>query len=204
MGTIELIARLEHFYLNYGYPAVFLSGLVEISPLGWVIPGGLILAGGGFYAFNGKVSLYGILIAAWLGAWITFFLAYVFGNKTGMLLVKKLKQEKNAERAKLLLKRHGAMILTTSMMANLTRFWVAYIAGLQRYNFTRFVFYSGVASLAWSSLMVIIGFLAGSEREKFEAGLSSLGILSWGLVFLAAGIIYWKTRKEFKAFKEEK
>jgi len=98
MTIVEPIARLESFYSDYGYPAVFLSGLIEISPLGWLVPGGLILAGGGFY--------------------------------------------------------------------------------------------SGVASLAWSSLLVIVGFLAGSEREKLEAGLAGLGILSWGLVFLAAAIIY--------------
>ena len=203
MDAITLITKLEDFYLAYGYPMVFLSGLIEISPLGWTIPGGLVVAGGGFYAYGGKISLLGILVASWLGAWLTFLMAYILGNKTGMFLVKKLRQEKNAARAKLLLKRHGPTILTTAMLANLTRFWVAYIAGAQGYSLVRFIFYSGVASLAWSSLMVIIGYLAGSGRQNLEAGLAGLGILSWALALPAMGIIYLKTRKEFKQFKEE-
>jgi membrane protein DedA with SNARE-associated domain len=203
MNTVQLIIEFEKFYLNYGYPVIFLSSLIEISPLGWTIPGGLILAGGGFYAFGGRISLLGVFISGWLGGWFSFVTAYLLGNKTGLLLVRKLKQEKNARRAKLILKRHGASILTTSMMANLTRFWIAYIAGLQKYSFLKFMFYSGVASLTWSSLMIVVGYLAGSKRQGLEAGLASIGILAWILVFLALGIIYWKTKKEFKQFKEE-
>ncbi len=202
MDATELIRGLEGFYLSYGYPLVFLSALVEISPLGWTIPGGFILAGGGFYSFGGNISLFGILIAGWLGSWLTFLAAYTIGNKTGMWLVKKLKQEKNARRAKILLKRHGGAILSTSMMANLTRFWVAYVAGSQDYNLVRFVFYSGMASLTWSSLMVILGYLAGSGRGSLESGLARLGVIGWLLLAIAALVIYLKTRKEYEEFIE--
>lgn len=202
MDAAEIIKSLENLYLSYGYPVVFLSALIEISPMGWTIPGGLILAGGGFYSYGGNISLLTILVAGWLGSWFTFFLAYLIGNKTGMWLVKRLKQEKNAERAKILLKRHGGAILITSMMANLTRFWVAYVAGSQNYSLFKFTFYSGAASLTWSSLMVIIGYLAGSEREKLETGVARLGIIGWLFLLIALAVIYWKTKKEYEEFKE--
>lgn len=198
---IGLITKLESFYLQYGYLAVFFSAFVETSPLGWAIPGGLILAGGGFYAYGGNISLLGILLSSWTGTWLTFLLAYALGNKTGLSLVKKLRQEKNVQKARLLLKRHGGTILTTSLMANLTRFWVAYVAGLQKYSPPRFLFYSGAASLTWSSLMVVVGYLAGSERENLETGLASLGVLAWVFVFLALFVAYKKVKKEFKQVK---
>jgi membrane protein DedA with SNARE-associated domain len=88
-------------------------------------------------------------------------------------------------------------------MANLTRFWVAFIAGTQNYNFPKFLFYAGAASLTWNSLLVTVGYLAGTEREQIESGLAKLGILAWILLVIALVVIYWANKKEFKLSKGE-
>lgn len=203
MNAVEIISSLEALYLSYGYLIVFLSSLIEITPLGWTIPGGVLLAAGGFFAYSGRLSLLGVIVFSWLGAWATFIFAYLLGNKIGYRVVKRLRQEKNAERAKTLLQKHGGMILTTSMMANLTRFWVAFVAGAEDYNFFKFLFYSAAASLTWSSLMVVIGYLAGSERVHLESSLARLGLVAWILFAVSGAFIFWKARKEFKHFKGE-
>lgn len=198
---MELIKEIEQIYLSWGYLIVFLGSFIEITPMGWAVPGGLILAGGGFYAYGGGLSLHIVLLASWLGAWLTCAAAYVLGNKSGAYFINKLKQEKNAEKAKLLLSRHGPVILTTSLMANLTRFWVAYIAGAQRYNFLKFLFYSGTASLAWTSLWVVVGYLTGIGKENLEKGIAGLGVFAWVFAFGAIGLIFFKIKKEFKEFR---
>lgn len=203
MYPTALLNQLEALYLLYGYPIVFLSSFIEISPVGFAIPGGFILALGGFYSFGGELALFGIILFAWLGSWLTFLIAYYLGRTTGLSLVKLLKQEKNAKKAKTLLKKHGGVILTTSLMAGLIRFWVAYVAGTQKYSFPRFLFYSAMASLTWSSLWVVIGYLAGSERAKLENIVVRLGVLAWGFAILALAIIYLKTKKEFRQITEE-
>lgn len=203
MGTVSFIVTIEQIYLSWGYAIIFLSSLIETTPLGWAIPGGAILALGGFYSYGRTVVLVITLTAGWFGQWFTFLIAYFIGAKSGHALVKKFKQEENAGRAKILLEKHGGVILTTSMLANLTRFWVAYVAGMQNYNIFRFLFYSGAASLTWTSLMVTVGYLAGSERGSLERGLASLGIVAWGLVVVALGVIYWKTKREFGEFKKD-
>lgn len=203
MSAENIINGLEIIYLNVGYLLVFLSALIEITPFGWTIPGGIIVAGGGFYSYGGEISLFSVLVAGWFGSWLTFLGAYLLGNKTGMWLVKKLRQEKNARRSEILLKKHGGIILITSMMANLTRFWVAYVAGYQNYHVIKFVFYSGAASLTWSSLMVSVGYLAGSGREQLETGIARLGILGWILLLIALAVIYLKTQKEFKILEDK-
>jgi membrane protein DedA with SNARE-associated domain len=202
MDLTELISTIEILFASYGYLIVFLASFIEISPLGWAIPGGLVLSVAGFFAYGEKLTLFSILLAGWMGSWLTFLLAYYLGDKTGLKLAKKLKQEKNAQKARYLLEKHGAVILTTSMLASLTRFWIAYVAGSQKYNKFRFLFYSGAASLTWSSLMIVVGYLAGAEREQLEYGLARLGIISWLLLFVALGVIYWKTRKEFDEYKK--
>jgi membrane protein DedA with SNARE-associated domain len=199
---MDLFTFIEKLYLSWGLPLVFLSGLIEISPFGWMIPGGSIIAVAGFFSYGRSAYLLSVLIFSWFGAWSTFLFAYLMGAKTGDYLINKLGQQKAAKRAEKLLVEHGPVILTTSMLANLTRFWIAYIAGQQKYKFSKFFLYSGIASLAWTSLLVIIGYLAGAEREKLEEGIARLGILAWLLFILAVGIIYWKGKEEIKDVKK--
>jgi membrane protein DedA with SNARE-associated domain len=204
MNTLELISKIEQLYSTYGYWLVFVSSFIEITPLGFTIPGGAILAVGGFFAYGSGVNLYLILLFSWFGAWLTFLLAYYLGGKTGSFLVRKLHQQKNQERARILLKNHGPVILTTSMLANLTRFWIAYVAGEQSYSLIKFIFYSAVASLTWSSLMVIAGFFAGAERGNIEQWITRLGALSWLILFILLFIIYRISKKEFSNLKNDK
>lgn len=202
MNTAELITLIESLYKSYGYLIVFISSFLEITPLGWAVPGGLLLSVGGFFAYSNNLSLVGMLVFGWAGAWTVFVLAYYFGITTGTQFIKIFKQEKNARQAEILLEKHGAVILTTSMLASLTRFWVAYVAGIKRYKFSKFLVYSGLASLTWSSLMIVIGFLAGSERQDLEKSLGKTGIISWLLFAIAIGVIYWVIKKELKESKD--
>ncbi len=202
MGTLEIVRGLETIYVSYGYSIVFLGSFIEITPMGWSIPGGALLAAGGFFAYSGKLSLLGVLVFSWFGAWLTFIIAYLLGAKIGYSLVKRLKQEENALKAKALLEKHGGVILTTSMMANLLRFWTAFVAGAEDYNFIKFLFYSAAASLTWSSLMVVVGYLAGSERIQLESALAKLGVGAWAIFLLVGLLIYLRTKKEFRHFKE--
>jgi len=200
MNIFDFIFKLENLYVSYGYLIVFLASFIEVSPLGWLVPGGILLAIGGFFAFGNQTSLLIILVFGWLGAWSTFLLAYFLGRQTGFRLVNKLKQEKNAAFAKLLFKKHGVVILTASMLSNLTRFWVAYAAGSQRYSPIKFLFYSTTASLAWSSLFIIVGYFTGSERAKLESIISNLGVAVWILFFLVLIVIYIKIKNDIKIF----
>jgi len=169
MNIVQILDILGTLFEKFGYPIIFLGSLIEITPLGWAVPGGAILVIAG-YLSNGNSNLPLIPIILWgtVGTWIAFLLAYLLGNKTGMWLVNKLHQQKNASFAKRILKNNGAAILTTSMMANLTRFWISYIAGVEKYNLLKFNLYAFIASLSWVSLMVMLGYFAGFEKENLR------------------------------------
>jgi len=190
---------------GYGLLIVFLGSLIEITPFGWAIPGGVILVIAGYLA-NGSntLNLITIIVVGTFGAWSAFILAYLLGDKTGMWFVKKLHQEKNADFAKKMLKNNGPAILTTSMLANLTRFWISYIAGVEKYNLFKFNLYAFVASLTWVSLMTFLGFIAGFEKENLSKIVSSIGILAWILLIVAAIVIAKSIKHEYKHFKEDK
>lgn len=204
MDILQTLDLVSFFFEKWGSPVIFLSSLIEITPLGWAVPGGVILLLGG-YLSNGNESIPLISIIIWgsLGTWSAFLIAYGLGHKTGMWLVNKLKQQKNAEFAKKVLKNNGAAILTTSMMANLTRFWISYIAGVEKYNFLKFNLYAIIASISWVSLMVVLGYIAGFEKENLKAIAGSVGILAWILLGVAIFVIYRSIRHEYKHFKED-
>jgi len=202
MDTITLLNYLELIYERWGNVLIFIISFLETLPIGFLVPGGLVVSLGGFYSYGEKTNLIGVVISSTLGMLLAFLVGYLAGRKTGFYLVKKFKQEKNALLAKNLLENQGAVILTTSLLSNLTRFWIAYVAGVEKYNIFRFIFYGTIASLTWNSLFVMIGYLAGSEREKLESGLGKLGILSYGIVVIAILVITWSIKKEFKQLKK--
>jgi membrane protein DedA with SNARE-associated domain len=204
MDLLNLLDKIGLVFDIWGYPIVFFASLFEITPLGWAVPGGTVLVIAGYLANDGNsINLISTIIYGTLGTWLAFIFAYQLGSKTGMWLVRKLKQEKTARFAKKLLQNNGATILTTSMLANLTRFWVSYIAGVDKYSFLRFNLYAFIASITWVALMVLIGFFAGFERQILRNIVSKLGYLAWGLLFLAIFVIVRSVKHEYKHFKED-
>lgn len=204
MDLIQILDTLALLFERWGYPIIFLGSLIEITPLGWAVPGGAILLVAGYLSNgNPNMPLVPIIILGTLGTWVAFILAYVLGSKTGMWLVNKLHQQKNASFAKKVLKNNGAAILTTSMMANLTRFWISYIAGVEKYNLFKFNLYAFFASLSWVSMIVLLGYFAGFEKESLRNITRSIGILAWVFLIIAAVVIYRAIKHEYKHFKED-
>lgn len=205
MDLLQILDFIATLFEQWGYPIIFLGSLIEITPLGWAVPGGGILLVAGYLSNgNSNIPLIPIIVWGTLGTWIAFNLAFALGHKTGMWLVNKLHQQKNAEFAKRVLKNNGAAILTTSMMANLTRFWVSYIAGVEKYNFLRFNIYAFIASLSWVSMIVVLGYFAGFEKQNLRNITKSIGIIAWFFLIVAAIVIYNAVKKEYKHFKDDK
>lgn len=203
MDLVYYIETLGTVFHTHGYWIIFLGSLIESTPLGWVIPGGVILALGGFYSYSESLSLVVTLVSGFLGMFVSFIIAYFFGKKSGNYLIKKFHQEDYADKAKHLLTKHGPKILTTSMLANITRFWMAYIAGARDYNFYKFTFYASIASLTWVSLVVTAGFLAGSQKGNLEFYLAKIGVVGFILFLIALGTVIYFIKKEFKINTDE-
>lgn len=189
MDTQTILKLSENLFINWGYPLVLVSSFIETTPFGFLIPGSLIVSAGGYYSYSTPLNIGAIIMFGSLGMLTTFMIAYYLGYKTGYSVVKLFNQQKNSDRAKKLLENHGAVILTTALMANTTRFWVAYISGAQKYSFKKFLFYAIVSSISWNAFLASVGYFAGTERFAIEKGLAGVGIFSYVLVIIFSLLI---------------
>lgn len=203
METIEISQKIKIFLENFGGLTVFFASFLETTPFGWILPGGLIIAAASFFSYPNISLFIKILISAWLGMWFSLVAGYFLGKKTGLWLVRKLNQEKNAQKAKKLLQKNGAFILTSSIIANLIRFWMAYIAGVGNYPIFSFLIYSAFASFSWVSLVVFIGFISGAKKAHIESMLSKMGSFSWIVVFIVIVFIILSIKREKANLKEK-
>lgn len=193
-----IIAQLEALFGTYGYMLVIVVCAIESSPFGWITPSNYVLAAAGFFSNGGSMNLTAVIISGFMGTWGMLIFSYFLGVKTGGSVVKLLKQEKNALRAERMLSAHGNAVLSTSLLSNVTRFWISYICGVQRVPLKRFLSFSFFAALSWVSLWVTVGYLLGAERASFESNLARLGFIGWLLPAVAFAVIYYYSRKDFK------
>lgn len=56
MDLIQILDILGTLFEKFGYPIIFLGSLIEITPLGWAVPGGAILLIAG-YLSNGNSNM---------------------------------------------------------------------------------------------------------------------------------------------------
>lgn len=190
MDFEDIVTLIEKLFSQWGVVIIFFGSLLETSPLGWLIPGGAILLIAGYFGNTIQLPLIPIIIWGSLGTWFAFILSYILGRKTGMWLVEKLHQEKNALLAKHLLKKHGGIILTTSLLSNLTRFWVSYVAGVEKYSFYKFNLSAIISSISWVTLLVFLGYFAGYELENLKRISNQAGVIAWGFLILSITIIF--------------
>ncbi len=191
MDILQIVTITEKIFSVWGYPLIFFGSLIETSPLGWLVPGGAILVVAGYFSSGFQtLPLIPIIIWGTLGTWGAFLTSYFLGSKTGYWMVEKFHQENNAKFAKSLFLKHGGIILTTSMLSNLTRFWVAYVAGVEKYNFLRFNLSAFIASLSWVSLLVLLGYFTGYEMENLKKVTEKAGVFSWIFLAIALSVIF--------------
>lgn len=184
---------LQRFYDHFGYVLVFFGALGENTALlGLLLPGSTLALLGGFYARQGTLNLWLVLLLAWWGTVLGYNLDYLFGRFVLGRLVgrwgatplgRRIRLAGRMRLARGFLARHGGKAILLSHIIGHIRSFVALSAGASQMRYRRFLGFELVAGLLWSSVYVLIGYLAGSERERLMLLLERSG---W--VILAAAV----------------
>lgn len=142
------------------------------------------------------------IIGSWLGALFNYYLALALGRP---LLIKWGKyffiSEKNFEKGEHFFKRHGEIGTFTGRLIPVVRQYISLPAGLARMNMFRFLFWTGLGAGLWVTILSVIGYVAGQNKDLIErySHHAVLGAIGFAAILLAGYTIRYKRRKAREA-----
>jgi membrane-associated protein len=205
MVALTLVERIvqwvEPAFATAGYLIIAGAVLMERSIfVGLIIPGDVILALGGVYAAQSKLSLVTVIvigaIAAITGESIGYWLGRRFGRRliVRIPLVRRLAHRLDA--SEVYFRRHGGKTVAIGRYATAAGAFVPFSAGVGRMPYGRFLAFDVPAVLVWATAITMFGYAFGRNLAFIDRTLSRFGYTMLGLLagFLLGTILYRRIR----------
>ena len=156
-----------------GYPGITFVMLVEnLFP---PIPSELVMPFAGFLVAKGELNLVLTIIAGTLGSVVGAVVLYYIGMLAGEPLVRPffrhfgawfLLSEADLDKALGAFTRHGELIVLGGRVIPIIRSLISLPAGMNRMPMSRFIIFTTLGSLVWTSLLTVGGMLLGAAWEE--------------------------------------
>lgn len=188
-GLVETIVEwIRPAFSVAGYPIIAAAVLAERSIfIGLLIPGDVILALGGVYASQGRMSLVLVIVIGTISAIIGESIGYWLGRRHGVNLLRHLpllnRLEKRLHAAQDYFKKHGGKTVAIGRYATAAGAFVPFTAGMGKMPFRRFLLFDVPAIVVWASAITIFGYEAGQHLDFIDTVLSRFG---FGVLALVA------------------
>ena len=183
---IQLLSTVLNGWI--GYIVLFLIVFAESGLLvGFFLPGDSLLFTVGVVAGAGKLPVVWMIImlasASILGDGSGFFL----GNTVGYSLFKNGKsrifRQEYLDRTHEFYERHGGQTIIYAKFVPIIRTFAAFIAGVGKMNYLRFLTFNVAGAIGWVTSMVFLGYWLGSvplvqrNFEKFVLGIIFISLI---------------------------
>lgn len=187
-----------------GYQGVIFLMFLESSFVPF--PSELVMPQAGYLASQGKMNM-GLVIfmgilGSWLGALLNYYLALRLGRpfflKHGKYLLCPPETFAKVER---FFVNHGEIGTFTGRLVPVIRQYISLPAGLAGMNMGRFLFFTGLGSGMWVTILAYIGYFVGQNQElvKKYSRDWTLGVLVFAAVLMAVYMWIHKRRQKQKA-----
>jgi membrane protein DedA with SNARE-associated domain len=156
---------VTHFFTHHGLP--LLAVVVGLESFGIPLPGETALIAFGVLASQGHYSIVWVIVTAAIGAIVGDNLGYwLIGRLGGRALFRRWRwlsqyADRVLPRAEALMERHGGKTVFLGRFVSILRYTVAWIAGLSRMEWWRFLFWNAAGGIAWAAAVGLIAFYAG-------------------------------------------
>lgn len=182
-----------------GYAVLFTIVFAESGLLvGFFLPGDSLLFTIGVVAGAGKLPIAGMIALFAFASILGDGIGFLLGNTLGYRLFKNPKsrifRREYLDRTHAFYERHGGKTIVYAKFVPIIRTFAAFIAGVGRMRYTRFLTFNICGAIGWVSLMIISGYWLGNIpyiRHNFEKVVFAIIIVS----LLPAGWHALKARK---------
>jgi len=183
---------LAHIIVTYGYVAVFL--LVMLEDFGVPTPGETALIVASVAAAAGRLNIWGVVLAAFLGAVIGDNIGYAIGHFGGRRLVLAVGGKVGITHERLgkaegFFERYGDIVVVGARFVEGLRQLNGIIAGTVGMHWARFLAYNALGAALWVGVWSAVGYYAGQNRKIIEFWLMRFSWLV--LIVLIVAIALW-------------
>jgi membrane-associated protein len=150
--------------------ALIIIGLVIFSEAGLLIgvllPGDTLLIPAGLLAAQGKLSLVGVLLVAWICSVLGSEVGYYMGKKAGKRLFRKqngvLLRHGYLAKARKFYTKHGGKTIVIARFLPFVRTCAPLVAGATKMNHRTFLLFNIIGGGLWVSITVLASYWFGS------------------------------------------
>ncbi len=147
------------------------SGLLVV----FFLPGDSLLFTVGVVAGAGKLQIWAIIVmlafASMLGDGIGFLLGSTLGYRLFQNPNSRIFRREYVDRTHAFYERHGGKTIIYAKFVPIIRTFAAFIAGVAKMNYGRFLSFNIGGAVGWATLMVCLGYALGNVqfvRQNFE------------------------------------
>jgi membrane protein DedA with SNARE-associated domain len=182
---------VTHFLTHHGLPILF--AVVLIESFGVPLPGETALIAFGVLAAQGHYSIALVIAIAAAGAIIGDNLGYwLIGRVGGRALFRRWRwlnqySDRVLPRAEALMQRHGGKTVFFGRFVSILRYTVAWVAGLSRMQWSRFLFWNAAGGIAWATAVGLTAYYAGQAAAD---AIARYGLYAAAIVILVV-IVGW-------------
>lgn len=207
----ELNTQMENWIIEFmekfGYFGVFLMiALENIFP---PIPSEVVLTFGGFMTTKSDLTVFGVVIAATLGAVVGAIVLYLIGyllnvNQLEKIIdrwghILKIKKE-DIHKADRWFERYGIWTVFFCRMIPIVRSLISVPAGMARMNMPLFLIFTTIGTLIWNIILVSLGAAFGEAWTtvlEYMSLYSNVFYAIFAILFILVIVWYVKKRKAY-------
>ncbi len=189
---IELIS-------NLGYPGIFVLMTIEgiITP----IPSELIIPFAGYLAAEGEMNLVLVIAVGTAGAAIGNTVAYYIGYRVGRPLIERYGKyiwldERDLGLAERWFAKYGDIGILLGHAIPGVRSFISFPAGIGKMRVKRFVLFSTIGALIWTTVLALAGYVLIDEWRRFAETTDNIDLyVLVAAIAIIIGYVYWSKRR---------
>jgi membrane protein DedA with SNARE-associated domain len=184
------------FVTHYGYAAVLVVVLLE--NIGLIFPGEAVIVTAALFAGNGRLSLLGVAVAAFVGAAVGAGIGYGIGRFGGRALVLRLGRRAGIthhrlDRLERFFDRHGIKLVTAARFLPVLRHGNGIAAGTSLMSWHRFLVGNVIGAAIWVGFWTVVGHQGASHLDLINGVLHRAGPVA--LVLIGVGLVTLVVRR---------
>jgi len=161
--------------------------------IGFFFPGDTLLFSAGILAAAGKLGIVPVLITIALSAIAGDNVGYHIGRKLGRRLFRKpdgvVFRKEHIDRAEAFYEKYGSKTMLVAHFIPVVRAFVPVTAGAARMPYTQYVIFDAIGDIAWTLVMVLLGYFVGSRIPGIEKLIDPL-LICVVIVFLVPTLLH--------------